>query len=625
MQTSTSAATDTAADPTMRELIERVRRRERVRHRLSAGGLLSIDRGLPFLLVNRAPPDRPDAGTARLVLGESSFLVSRSGEEQEVSDLVRVIAREGSAAYGAFLVIEVWSAEDPRSGSITIKAPKGPAAETVGKLTESLESVAALRPGLDVRVELGEDRQPPHLPPLLTIEESWQGEILLLGIELPPVYRDPETGSAYPRFVRRLQQQLSKALRQAIHEFVRVQTTAEVVNPLALGTRTVPDDVWDVDKHLYDIERSFDLLLLTTPVNLDDAWERFKADGFDRDPRFHYRLLPVDPDLLKRRLFTIEMETIDDPALAELYQDKRQELDTQLTMIGERGSDCFRYSSMRLYGRVDERLHEIADELLRTVSPPPAWEGEWATALDFRDAAIRELEHYTSTYPELVSGIQVRRDLVGLMVSEGKLLIGAKLRLRPDRVAPLIHHEVGTHVLTYVNGAAQPLKQLSLGLADYDELQEGLAVLSEYLAGGLDRLRMRTLAARVVAAHSVERGGSFVDTFRLLTDGHGYSAVGAWHIAVRVHACGGFTRDLIYLRGLVELLNLLAKGGTIESLYIGKIAQKHIPIVDELRHRGILREPPLAPRFLEDPAARERLAAVRRGITLTEMICQETV
>jgi uncharacterized protein (TIGR02421 family) len=186
---------------------------------------------------------------------------------------------------------------------------------------------------------------------------------------------------------------------------------------------------------------------------------------------------------------------------------------------------------------------------------------------------------------------------------------------------PLIHHEVGTHVLTYVNGKAQPLEQLSLGLANYDELQEALAVLAEYLAGGLDAQRMRLLAARVIAAHSVEQGADFVETFRLLAETHGYTPGGAWNITIRVHASGGFTRDLIYLRGLVRLLDLLREGEPLRPLYIGKIAQKHIPIIDELRHRGVLRKPPLTPRLLEDADARDRIGALGRGITLSEMIC----
>jgi uncharacterized protein (TIGR02421 family) len=168
------------------------------------------------------------------------------------------------------------------------------------------------------------------------------------------------------------------------------------------------------------------------------------------------------------------------------------------------------------------------------------------------------------------------------------------------------------------------MQQLSLGLAGYDELQEGLAVLAEYLAGGLDTLRMRLLAARVVAARSVEDGAEFVETFRLLHREHGYSAGGAWHIATRVHRCGGFTRDLIYLRGLVNLLAYLEAGGELAPLYTGKLALKHLPVIEELRYRGVLIDPPLLPRVLQSPEAGDRLDRVRRGISLMELICPES-
>lgn len=605
------------------EILERIGNDESVRTTLSHGGVLHLDRGLPYLLVHRAPADRPDHGTDRLLTGEASYLLARAGEEAEAGALVRGLAKAGSTAYGAYLVLEVWSAEDPDSRRITLHAPpKGPAPETIGRLEEALRALRRAAPGAEIAIDRGDARHPPGQAPLLTIEESWRSEVLLLGLELPPVYRDPETGAVYPRFLRRLQRGLSRALRRAIHEFVRVQTTAEVTTHLALGTRTLPDAVWEADRELVAIERTFDPLLLTHPIDDGAAWERFRASGYEREPEFHYRLLPMDPDLLKRRLYAVEAEHIDDPAMAGLVEDKRGELDTLLTMLAERGTPAFRHSSHRLYGTVDAPLRELAERLLAEISPPPPWTGEWVDAHGFRDAAERELAHYRERHPPLANEIQLRRDVTGLMVSAGNLLIGTGVRLRANRVAPLIHHEVGTHVLTYVNGSAQPLRQLALGLAGYDELQEGLAVLSEYLVGGLDPLRMRLLALRVLAADGIEQGASFVDTYRMLTGTHGYTPASAWNVAVRVHASGGYTRDLIYLRGLVKLMEFLRDGGALEPLYVGKIALKHVPVMDELRHRGVLREPPLTPRYLDDTDALARLDEVRRGLPLTEMTCQ---
>ena len=64
--------------------------------------------------------------------------------------------------------------------------------------------------------------------------------------------------------------------------------------------------------------------------------------------------------------------------------------------------------------------------------------------------------------------IDVRPDLQGLMVSEGNLLIGDSLGLAPRRVQALLHHEVGTHLLTYFNGREQPFQQMYAGLAGYE-------------------------------------------------------------------------------------------------------------------------------------------------------------
>lgn len=606
----------------MDRILERVRSRGSVRRGLPSGGLLSIDRSLPYLIVYREPASGADAGTERLVSGEAAFLISRDEEESELQALVGGIAQTGSIAHGAFLVLEIWASDDPTSTCLTVRAPEGPAPETVDRLVTSLREVAALSPGLEVGLEITDDRHPAGLAPLLTIEESWRKEILLLGLEVPAIFRDAETGDVYPRFLRRMQRALSRAIRQALYEFIRVQTSSKVENALALGTRTLPDSVWEVDRELHEIEHSIDLLLLTSPVNAEEAWDRFQADGFEVNPEFHNRLLPVDPDLLKRRLYAIRIEEIDDPAMADLFEDKRQELDTQFTMLRERGTPSFRYNSYRLYGTVDDVLLRTAEELLESVAIPREGGGEWIDAARFREAAEEELGHYRRILPSIDNRIEVRRDIIGLLVSEGNLFIGEELMIRRERLAPLIHHEVGTHVLTYVNGRSQRLKQLSLGLAGYDELQEGLAVLAEYLADGLDASRMRLLAARVVAARSVEDGAEFVETYRLLRE-YGYSTNGSWHIALRVHRCGGFTRDLIYLRGLSGLLEYLAEGGALAPLYTGKLALKHLPVIEELRYRGVLIDPPLLPRVLDLPEAEDRLESVRRGITLTELICPE--
>ena len=175
-----------------------------------------------------------------------------------------------------------------------------------------------------------------------------------------------------------------------------------------------------------------------------------------------------------------------------------------------------------------------------------------------------------------------------------------------------MHHEVGTHLLTYFNGTKQPLRQRHAGLAGYEELQEGLAVLAEYLAGGLTRGRMRTLAGRVIAARMMIDGAAFAETFDVLHRDHQLSPFGSFSTTMRAYRGGGLTKDAIYLRGLRDLLAYLAQGHDIEPLYVGKIGLRHVPLIQQLRRREIVQPPAVLPRLWEQPGFQERLENCRR-------------
>ena len=592
-----------------------------VRMPVGEQGALMIDRPLPFLFVHRLHCGRTDAGTADLLHAEAAYLtVGADVDAAAVRALVRAIAESSSERFGSFVLIEIW-AEDGRSG-YTIFCPEGEAAETTAQLASALEQLAQEHGGGAVELEPGRQRAPDGSPPLLTITECHELGVLYLGTRLPPAYRDAETNSLYPVYLRAYRGALSRALRRSVFTFAQVQTGADLTDTAALGTRTIEQRVWDADAELARVESTFRLLLLIAPTNGQEAWQRFRDGGYREMPTFHYRLLPVDPALLKRRLYNIDLESIADPALGYVLRDKRDELDKQISLLAERQTPNFLPGSIRLYGRTTPDLRALAHAVLAAV-PATSRRRAGAAPVDamaFASRAQREIAEYAAGYPGRIAAPQLRPDVIGLMVSDGVLIVGSSLSLDPQRVEALIHHEVGTHVLTHANGSVQPLRQLASGLADYDEFQEGLAVITEYLAGGLNIGRLRLLAGRVLAVASVEDGGDFMDTFRLLTEEHGFSPHAAFDITSRVHQAGGFTRDMIYLRGLVRVLELLKDGTPFESLFIGKFAAKHLPILHELRLRGVLREPPLRPRVLAVPGAHDRLERLRTGVELTELL-----
>jgi uncharacterized protein (TIGR02421 family) len=372
-----------------------------------------------------------------------------------------------------------------------------------------------------------------------------------------------------------------------------------------------------IDRELSDIAGSFRFLLDLTPIDGADARARFAADG--QPPEFHYREAEDDLEVLEKRLDAVALDDVSDPTLASILRAKARELDLQLEMLAQRGRDAFLGLSLELYGVVSDDLRAEADAILAAVDRPAPDPGPWLDASAFVQAAQEELDGYRAFAPDLESHVELREGTAGVMVSNGDVLVDPKLRVSAARCAALLHHEVGVHVVTHVNGRNQPLHVLSSGLAHHDETQEGLAVLAEHLVGGLSGTRLRQLAARVVAVDEMVKGAGFPEVHADLVDaGIGWES--AFTVTMRVFRSGGLTKDAVYLRGLRQLVDHLADGGDLEPLWLGKLPLEAVPLVEALLDRGVLVPPLLRPRFLDDPGAQARLAAVREVRSLTELI-----
>jgi uncharacterized protein (TIGR02421 family) len=373
-----------------------------------------------------------------------------------------------------------------------------------------------------------------------------------------------------------------------------------------------------IDARLTEIERSVNLLVNVTPVNAADAWADFERSDFGTAPTLRLRPLDFEPDLVRRDLYELRVEDVDDPALHTLFRAKRDEIARQITALEDRDTSRFVYGGLQLYGTVAAPLAHAAQELLDTI-PAQAPSTQTVTAGAFAEAAEAEFDRYRAVYPDFPVRVEVRDDISELMVSFGRLLIPESAAFRADRVEPLLHHEVGTHVVTYQNGARQPLTLLTIGLPGYDETQEGLAVLAEYLTGGLDPRRLRVLAARVVAVGMMLDGATFLDIFESLRADHSIPTRTAWSIAIRVVVGGGSVKDAIYLRGISRILDALAEGSRLDVLLVGKLALDHIPLVQDLLDREVLQPPWIRPRWLDVPGAQERLDRLRAGASVTDL------
>lgn len=592
------------------------------RRRPMPGGWLHVDRPLPFLFVNRSDASRVELG-ARLVAPQPAHLVASDDphHHHDLSQAVDELIESAVDQFGAFLLVEVWVAAPGAWPPIfEVHAPiRLGGAPSVDQLVERLEASWVFGEPTEVRLHDDSSPAPPGLEPLIGEARARTSGTLTIGLEVPALVQDPESGDPFPLVVRDLERELSHTLRGVAAEFCAVQTRLHPRDPRRLGRRSLLPAERAVDRELVAIATSFDELLLSTPVDVDEAWAEFDVDAQD-EPRFRYPPLPVDPDLLKRRLWDVRIEDVEDPTVADLFRSKRHELDRILTMLTVREDPAFLRESITLYGGVEAELAQLASSILDALGDRDDPAPHVAGAEELAAASRRELDRLAAQHPDLDNRVEVRPDVAGVITSAGNVLIGDTIQLDARRIDALVQHEVGVHVVTHVNGSQQRLGLLGAGLAGYVSTQEGIGVLAEHAVGGLTTERLRVLAARVVAVEALLAGASFVETFRELGRRCRLHGARAFRVAMRVHRGGGLTKDAGYLRGFDHVLRHLGSGGELDTLLLGKLSLADAPLVEELWRREVLTAGPLRPAWLDLPEARQRIGRIRAGASASDFV-----
>lgn len=601
------------------EYIKDLKPGERTIKELPYGGYLFLEHDIPFLMVYRQVAD--DNTTIRLARTGASYLIIGEKHYDYFENFLKELTKKMSAKFGSFIIMEIYNGEED-SNEFIIKGPSHKLPVSLEVLRDNLSSIPGRKywTTLSARIEKTKKRTLKDNPSLFSIDEIKEFGGTLIGLEVPPVYRD-EDKNVFPVYFRYFRDKFAQGVQKAVFEFIRVQTSSELKSYYSLGIHQIEKKVFQMDKMLTEIESSYQFLLLVAPVNIQTLRQQFFESDFQKINEYHYRLLPIDPDILKRKLYNLPIEEIDDPALSFLFNEKREEIDKELTMLKERGSRNFFYSSIQLYKELKNNVLLEAKSILENISEDKKQENSLEMkAADFGLLAQKEFDFFREQDPLYSGKIHIRKDVNVMMVSNGELYIPSDYTMTKREAKALIQHEIGTHSLTYFNGNQQPLSQLAVGFADYDPLQEGIAVLSEYLIGGLSGNRLRTLAGRVIAGSALLDGCNFKEMFDLLHNTHGFSKEPAFNITSRMFQGGGFLKDIIYLRGLVELREYLKEGGNLEFLLTGKFALKHVPMIKDLTDRRLLNPPKIKPRYFQNEDFEERLNIFKQSMPLSKLI-----
>lgn len=596
-----------------------------IRCDLPGGGRLHIDRPLPFLCVHIAEEGAEPAARDVAQANASYLIAPHSAAAMMIIEAIAVPLRE---QFGTFILFDIGELNQDRF--LTDDAPFLPPFEIAlwasADMAEAADTFTAAISDSEARFRTPRVERAATPP---AREDKSLGHDLgcsTLAVRFAPVYRQPGSDQIYPELRDRLVSMLFDAGLRAFTRFVEVKNILKPKSHRALGRRAFVDAVSRVDRSMDDVASTFDFLLAVTPINAEAAFEAFKENG--RQPVFLYRPLALQVEAAKQKLFSISFDHLEDPVLHQLYREKQQELDLQLSLISSREKPQFIELGRALYGPVEPALLREARTILAHLADAEP-SGDDDAGSEDRIADCYQVERraqamiaaYHRQWKEFEVSVELRDDLPsGLMVSGHRLLIARSTLMDARRVEPLLSHEIGVHLLTYFNGSAQGLRLFRSGLAGYEGMQEGLAVFSEYLSGGMTAARLRLIAGRVVGCASMLDGATFAETYALLVEEYKFTPPAAFNLVLRLYRGGGLAKDAIYLRGLLALLNHLRSGGALEPFWMGKIAASHFEVMQELAERGLLRLPAVRPLFLETDEGRARLARARDGMHPLDMI-----
>jgi uncharacterized protein (TIGR02421 family) len=355
----------------------------------------------------------------------------------------------------------------------------------------------------------------------------------------------------------------------------------------------------EVDHTIAEIDKQFNVVRLLTPTNLHTEQAAFFADKIE-NPQFEYRIPTADlPDLIKQ----LDELTIPKTYAGSLLQRKADETADKLGMLLAIGTDKFTALSEKIYGSPDKSIIKDAHDLMRTTNPlQPKSDGKQprltsnAVAMDLRDVLHQYgLDDWrVELTTDIISGVIVA-------ASQKTVFVHSHTSLEVTRLAPIITHEIETHVLTTINGQAQPLQLFVQGFAGYTRTQEGLASYNvEWRHPELFHRPARFWSRNALAVDFALRG-SFREVFNEMMK-LGFNKHFSFGVGAKVKRglsdtskAGAFTKDYLYLAGRRDILNFVATGGDLKDLYIGKILLSDLA---ELKKQPWLVASKLLPNFL---------------------------
>lgn len=374
-----------------------------------------------------------------------------------------------------------------------------------------------------------------------------------------------------------------------------------------------------LDDELVTIIKDFAILMpLSWSMEVQKKFLRGAKQCNWQLPQVSYAAQDYRPKIEQLKLFLKKLGSADHPALQYLRETAQSYLYAYYILQNPGTKKVSEYSR-RLYGSPSDKLpgyerenYEVASYFLRVVDQYHLHVPD--EPLIYSSAKFRSI-----LQDQVGSCIDPVRDPITITVDphitaraaagSNYVKIRKNARFSEADLMQLLHHEVYTHTLTYINGRKQKVLQ-SMGYASprTTATQEGLAVFSEYINLSIELVRLKRIALRIIAIHMAENGADFLDLYHFFHES-GQNEEESYLSAMRIFRGGDpkggivFYKDNVYLRGLIEVEGFLKRVmhqglvHNIDVLFAGKMTTGDVLLLQPLIDEGFVVPPAYMPEW----------------------------
>lgn len=374
-----------------------------------------------------------------------------------------------------------------------------------------------------------------------------------------------------------------------------------------------------LDRELVAIIQDFHILQpLSWPVEVQHSFLDHAKRGNYILPEVVYPKIDYYDKIHVLRAYIKKLGKDDHPALNFLRDTAESYLVAYYILQGAGTEAVSEYSNM-LYGGPQQKVSgykrsniEVAkyflgvvDQYQRTVRDEP----QIYSAEEFQRLLQERVWEWI--HPERDPISIVLDDRVAARAASGPNYVKIRRDARFSEVdlMQLLHHEVFTHTLTYINGRKQPvLSSMGYSSPRITATQEGLAVFAEYINMSIELIRLKRIALRIVALDMAGRGANLIDLYQFFKQ-NGQNDEESYYSAMRTfrggYPRGGivFYKDNVYIRGLIEVEAFLKQAmhrglvHDIAILFAGKLTTGDVVQMMPLIEQGYIIPPPYIPRW----------------------------